>query len=370
MNFLPLYIQYPAWIKPEIFPNVPALGLLRWYGLMYVFAFGTAFFILRKQFREGALDQKGRLTTEDDVISFIVFGIVCLLIGARIFSTLVYSGEEEYRHKPWLIFWPFDTKTGKFTGLAGMSYHGGFIGGLLGMIIWCIWHKRPVWQWIDAMGVSIPLGYTFGRIGNFLNGELYGRITKAPWGMIFPRAEEVNETFSTSKEWVQQFAADCNLAIEPGQRFINLPRHPSQLYEALFEGVVLFVILWLLRKHKPFDGFLGCIYTIGYGIARFFIEYFRQPDSNLGFRISPTNDVSIYTNNSMANLSTGQVFCLTMIGFGLVLMLVLFFWDKYKKKNPEKFQYHETEKDKAKRLKWEKEEAALKAKAQAKKSKK
>ncbi len=351
MDFTPLYINYPSWIKPEIFPGVPALGLLRWYGLMYVFAFGTAYFILRKQFKQGALEQKNRTTTEDDVISFLIFGIICLLIGARVFSTLVYCDDDMYRKKPWLIFWPFDTETGKFTGLAGMSYHGGFIGGLIGMILWCIIHKRPVWQWIDVMAVSIPLGYTFGRLGNFLNGELYGRITKMPWGMIFPRAEEVHDTFSASKEWVQQFAADCGLVIEEGQRFVNLPRHPSQLYEAFFEGIVLFVILWSIRKHKPFDGFLGCIYTIGYGTARFFIEYFRQPDANLGFRVNATGDNSIYTNNSMANLSTGQVFCLVMIAGGLLLMLALFFWDKFKKKHPEKFEYHESEKEKAKREK-------------------
>ena len=128
----PLYINYPSWIHPEIFPGVPVLSLLRWYGLMYIFAFGTAFFVLKKLLREGALDSKNadgtiRKATEDDIFSFIATGIVFLLIGARVFSTLVYDTSGIYIKKPWLIFWPF--QNGRFTGLAGMSYHGGFIGG-------------------------------------------------------------------------------------------------------------------------------------------------------------------------------------------------------------------------------------------------
>ena len=119
--FLPLYCNYPSWIHPEIFPGVPVLGLLRWYGLMYIFAFGTAFFVLKKEMKEGALDGKNYKATEDDIFGFIATGIVFLLIGARIFSTLVYDTSGMYRERPWLIFWPFDTVTHKFTGLAGMS---------------------------------------------------------------------------------------------------------------------------------------------------------------------------------------------------------------------------------------------------------
>ena len=175
-----LYINYPSWIHPEIFPDVKFLGLLRWYGLMYAFAFATAYFILRKVWREGALESENIKTTEDDLFSFIFTGIIFLLIGARVFSTLIYDTSGLYRQKPWLIFWPFNS-AGRFTGLMGMSYHGGFVGGLLGMIVWCKIKKRPVAKWVDAMVCAIPLGYTFGRIGNFLNGELYGRIT-APLG--------------------------------------------------------------------------------------------------------------------------------------------------------------------------------------------
>lgn len=321
MTFAPLYINFPKWIHPEIFPGVPVLGLLRWYGLMYIFAFATAYLVLKRERKEGLLDTTEQKATEDDIFSFITFGIIFLLLGARIFSTLVYDTSGLYWKKPWLIFWPFDTETKQFTGLAGMSYHGGFIGGLIGMIVWCITHKRPVWKWIDAMVVAIPLGYTFGRLGNFMNGELYGRITTVPWGMVFPRAER----FSYSINWVQDFAATCGMTVAEGTKLVNLPRHPSQLYEALFEGLLLWTVLWTLRKHKPFDGFLAGCYTIGYGLVRFVIEYFREPDADLGYRISRDGSDAIYINTSLLNISTGQILCFLMIlgGIGIITTLAI-----------------------------------------------
>lgn len=321
MTFAPLYINFPKWIHPEIFPGVPVLGLLRWYGLMYIFAFATAYLVLKRERKEGLLDTTEQKATEDDIFSFITFGIIFLLLGARIFSTLVYDTSGLYWKKPWLIFWPFDTETKQFTGLAGMSYHGGFIGGLIGMIVWCITHKRPVWKWIDAMVVAIPLGYTFGRLGNFMNGELYGRITTVPWGMVFPRAER----FSYSIDWVQDFAATCGMTLAEGTKLVNLPRHPSQLYEALFEGLLLWTVLWTLRKHKPFDGFLAGCYTIGYGLVRFVIEYFREPDADLGYRISRDGSDAIYINTSLLNISTGQILCFLMIlgGIGIITTLAI-----------------------------------------------
>ncbi|MCI5524016.1 MAG: prolipoprotein diacylglyceryl transferase [Treponema sp.] len=326
-NFL--YINYPSWIHPVIFPNVPVLGLIRWYGLMYIFAFATAYFVLSKLRKEGALDTSNYKASEDDLFSFIAFGIVFLLIGARVFSTLVYDTSGDYWKKPWLIFWPFDSD-GHFTGLAGMSYHGGFIGGLFGMILWCIIHKKPMWKWIDAMCVAIPLGYTFGRIGNFMNGELFGRITTAPWGIVFPYAQR----FSASEPWVVEFAKKIGMEIPSNAITVNLPRHPSQLYEALFEGLFLWSVLWVLRKHKPFDGFLGACYTIGYGLVRFVIEYFREPDADLGFRLSKDGSEALYTNTSLLNISTGQILCFGMILFGIILMISLYFVSrKSKSKN-------------------------------------
>ena len=326
-----LFINYPSWIHPEIFPGVPVLGLIRWYGLMYIFAFSTAFFVLKRLLKEGALDTQQERATEDDIFGFIATGIVGLLVGARVFSTLVYNQYDpsnpnavNYWTHPWLIFWPFD-RAGRFTGLAGMSYHGGFIGGLLGMVFWCWRHKKPMMKWIDAMCTAIPLGYTFGRMGNFLNGELYGRITTAPWGMVFPHAER----FSASIQWVRDFAARCSMDVAGG--LVNLPRHPSQLYEAFFEGIVLFGIIWLLHKKKPFDGFSGGLYTIGYGIVRFFIEYFREPDADIGYRIAATRDAPLYLNTSLLNISTGQVLCFLMILGGAGVLVVCYLLDKKKK---------------------------------------
>lgn len=313
-----LYINYPSWIHPEIFHGissaVPFLALFRWYGLMYIFAFGFAYMALKKQYGQGALNQSGRSTSEDDLISFIATGIIFLLIGARVFSTLIYDTSGKYWQKPWLIFWPFD-ESGRFTGLAGMSYHGGVIGGALGMIVWCKMHARPFLKWSDAMCTAIPLGYTFGRLGNFLNGELYGRITKMPWGMVFPQAER----FSSSIEWVRKFAEDVGMKVEGGY-LVNLPRHPSQLYEAFFEGIVLFAILWTLRRHKPFDGFMTGAYLIGYGIFRFVLEYFRMPDADLGFRIAADKGASISQNTSLLNISTGQILCTAMVIAGIAII--------------------------------------------------
>ena len=311
-----LYINFPSWIHDQIFPNVKYLSLLRWYGLMYLFAFATAYYLLQKVRKEGALDTPEYKATEDDIFSFIFTGIIFLLVGARLFSTLIYDTSGLYKSKPWLIFWPFDAN-GKFTGLAGMSYHGGFVGGLLGMIVWCKFKKRPVLKWIDAMVCAIPLGYTFGRLGNFMNGELYGRITTMPWGMVFPAAER----FSAKLPWVKEFAQKIGMEL-PASGLVNLPRHPSQFYEAFFEGIVLWLIIWNLRKYKKFDGMLAAVYTGGYGFFRFFIEYFREPDADLGYRIAKDANAPLYTSTSMLNISTGQILCFLMMAFAVIYALV------------------------------------------------
>ncbi|CEM60923.1 prolipoprotein diacylglyceryl transferase [Treponema phagedenis] len=322
-----LAIQYPSWIHPEIIPGFP----VRWYGLMYIVAFAIAYFLFSYQVKHGELNkaiQSEVKITDDDVVSFFTWGIIGLLLGARIFSTIIYEPGSRYLFKPWLIFWPF-SEDWEWVGLQGMSYHGGFIGGFLGALFWTIKHKQPFLAWADSLAISIPLGYTFGRLGNFFNGELYGRITDSPIGMIFPHVP-LNDCFPASEAWVQEFAARVGIPVVEGAQFVNLPRHPSQLYEAFFEGIVLWLFLWLLRKKKPFNGFLTCLYTIGYGTVRFFIEYFRQPDADLGYRFSPTNSGNIYLYESWKNISTGQVLCFIMIAGGLAAMAVLWFFQKKK----------------------------------------
>ena len=316
-----LYINYPSWINPQIFPNIPFLSMFRWYGLMYFVAFGIAYLLLKQTLKEGMLDSNNYKATEDDIYGFIGTGIVFLIIGARIFSTLVYNAAAEYWKRPWLIFWPF--QNGKFTGLAGMSYHGGFIGGFIGMLIWCKKHKQPLWKWVDAMACAIPLGFTFGRIGNFMNGELFGRITTMPWGIVYPQAER----FSTTIPWVQEFASEIGMDIST-LNIVTLPRHPSQLYEAFFEGVFLWLIIWNLRKHKKFDGMLAAVYTGGYGLVRFIIEYFREPDADIGYRFAKDPTAPIYKNTSLLNFSTGQLFCFIMIVTAIVASIILYHKNK------------------------------------------
>jgi phosphatidylglycerol---prolipoprotein diacylglyceryl transferase len=314
-----LSIDYPSWISPEI---IPGITLIRWYGLMYVFAFATAYLLFRYQVKKGELQRaEGRNTpvTDDDVVSFFTWGIFGLLIGARIFATLVYDTSGLYWQKPWLIFWPF-SESGSWTGLRGMSYHGGFIGGFLGMLLWSIKKNRPFLAWCDTMGAAIPLGYTFGRLGNFLNGELYGRVTTSPVGMVFPDAQ----LFPLSEGWVRATVDKLGMNIPAGAVMVNLPRHPSQLYEAFFEGIVLWVIIWFIfRKKKPFNGFISAIYSIGYGFFRFFIEYFREPDADIGYRITASGQPApTYLFESALNISTGQILCLLMIIAGVAFIVV------------------------------------------------
>ena len=176
----------------------------------------------------------------------------------------------------------------------------------------------------DTVVTGIPLGYTFGRLGNFLNAELYGRVTEVPWGMVFPTAPG----FSTTHEWVRTVADDIGMPYSIGD-VINLPRHPSQLYEALFEGVVLFLILWFIvrpikkKKAMP-DGFVFSFYLMGYGLFRFFIEYCRQPDEGIGYIIAlgrESNNIALF--QSFLNISEGQIFCFIMVAAGALLLSFL-----------------------------------------------
>lgn len=304
-----LYITFPTWLKPEIITGLP----VRWYGLMYLVAFAIAFYLFKYQVKEKKLD-----VPEDDVVNFIFWTIIGLIIGARIFAALVYDTTGLYRAKPWLIFWPF--YNGRFVGLQGMSYHGGVIGGVVGAVIYTKAKKYDTLLWGDMLTAAIPLGYTFGRLGNFINGELFGRVTTSPLGVVFPLAQR----FSTSLDWVQATAAEIGMDIS-GMSSVNLPRHPSQLYEAFFEGIVLWAILWfVVRKKKSFDGLVISSYMIGYGVFRFFIEYMREPDAGMDFPLQwGTSEAPNYLLTSLFNFSTGQILCFLMIASGIIMNLFL-----------------------------------------------
>ena len=305
-----LSVNFPSWLKPEIIPGLP----LRLYGLMYIVAFGIAYLLYRYQVRE-----RNFPLTDDGLSGLFFWGILSLILGARVFSTLVYEGSDIYLRSPWLIFWPF--RDNQFTGFQGMSYHGGVIGGIIAILVYSWKNKLDYREIGDMYAASIPLGYTFGRLGNFINGELYGRISDAPWAMVFPHGgiTPANSSYySRILREVNSMGYDfANGAV------INLPRHPSQLYEALFEGVVLWAIIWFWRNRKPFRGFLITLYLSGYGLIRFILEYFREPDADLGYRIELVpNNLPPALGHPPLSFSTGQILCFAMIALGIVWAII------------------------------------------------
>jgi phosphatidylglycerol:prolipoprotein diacylglycerol transferase len=201
-----------------------------------------------------------------------------------------------------------------------MSYHGGVIGAGISVALYSWKKKFDFRELYDMYAASIPLGYTFGRLGNFINGELYGRISTGPFAMIFPQGgiPPRNRYYNI----IIREAERLGLDFVPGEIF-NPPRHPSQLYEALFEGVVLWAIIWLFRNRKPFKGFLISLYISGYGLIRFIIEYFREPDSELGYRIELIeNNLPPALAHPLLSFSTGQILCFIMILAGIVWAII------------------------------------------------
>jgi len=309
---MPLTVRFPSWLRPEIIPGLP----FRWYGLMYIFAFVTAFLLYRRQLKERRFPMTG-----DELYSLFTWGILGLLVGARVFSAVVYETTAFYLTRPWLIFWPF--RDGVFVGLQGMSFHGGALGGLLAVTLFAKAKRFSFREIGDMFAAAIPLGFTFGRLGNFVNGELYGRVTTGPLGMLFPYARPIPAT----EGWVMEAAEAAGVFIAGGM--VNLPRHPSQLYQAVLEGLVLWAVIWFFRNRKPFSGFLVGLYFIGYGVLRFFVEYFREPDMGAdGLRrfvvelgAGGLHRVPEYVR-PLLSFSMGQVLSFLMIVFGVVWLIV------------------------------------------------
>jgi phosphatidylglycerol:prolipoprotein diacylglycerol transferase len=249
---------------------------LQYYGLMYIIAFAITYVLVLYRVRH----EKRFKVSDDDIQNLMLVIIIGVIVGGRLGYVLFYN-LSYYLNNPLEIFLPFQFLNGTitFTGISGMSFHGGLMGVLIGVGLYIRKTKLNFWEMADLFAPVVPLGYTFGRLGNFINGELYGRITSAPMGMHFP------------------FAPGTDL------------RHPSQLYEAFFEGIFLFAVLWNLRKRQKPRGSMLAFYIIGYGTVRFFIEYYRQPDAQLGF---------IFMSFSM-----GQILCGMMMIGGIALYLYL-----------------------------------------------
>ena len=263
-------------LQPQIDPVAFSIGSLKvhWYGLMYLLAF-TLFYIL------GAIRCKqphimAQGWKRKDIEDLLFYGVIGVILGARLGYVIFYK-PGYYLTNPLEIFSVWK---------GGMSFHGGFIGVVLVAAIYAIKQKRHWLDITDLVAPCIPLGLFFGRLGNFINGELPGRVAgaDAPWGMIF-------------------------------SGYGPLPRHPSQLYEAVLEGLVLFVILWIYARKPRSRGKVSALFLGGYGLARFIVEFFREPDDFLGLQA--------------LDLSRGQWLCVPMI-LGAVL---LYWWSNDKQKS-------------------------------------
>jgi len=252
-------------MKINIDPVIFDLGPIRvgWYGLMYVLGFLASYLLVRYQMKK-----KDFGLSRPEVENLYFYLILGLMIGARLGYVLFYD-LKTYLANPFeiLAIWH-----------GGMSFHGGLIGVLVVGILFSWRNKKSFWKIADLVIVTAPIGLGLGRIGNFINGELYGRVTQVPWGMIFPTGGP-------------------------------LPRHPSQLYESALEGGALFLILWLIKDKRLPTGGLLAIFLILYGAFRFFVEFFREPDAHLGFILGP--------------FTMGQILTFFMIIGGIILFIYL-----------------------------------------------
>ncbi len=285
---------------------------------MYLFAFGTCYYFIYHHLK------KEKAPFLDKIPNLFFWAIIGLLIGARLFSEVIYSQNIGILLQPWKMFWPFDSNM-NFVGIQGMSYHGGLVGGAVAIVTYCLVTRIPIGNIGDKIAIGTSLGYGFGRLGNFINGELFGRITTSPFGMIFPLAEHLPYADSRVKS-----VADT-LNISPNTLgLVNLPRHPSQLYELFAESTLTFIILYIIykiiRKTSYYaTGMFMSLYVIFYSIGRFIVEYFRQPDSGLDFVIK-FSDISnprwLYV--SPLNFTTGQVLSAVMITLSIITLILTY----------------------------------------------
>ena len=246
-------------IFPHIDPIIFSIGpiAVRWYGMMYLLGFVGGYFMM------GYVARLRKMPINQDKISDLLFyAVLGVVIGGRLGYTLFYNTKYYLSH-PLQIFYVWE---------GGMSFHGGLLGVLTVLFLFC-WRKKLSPLMVGDLVVSaVPIGLGFGRIGNFINGELWGRVTTHPWGIIFPGAG-------------------------------SMPRHPSQLYEAALEGLALFIIIYLLHRFGVRRGIPAFCFVFFYGLFRFLVEFVRQPDSQLGFL--------------WGGATMGQLLSVPMILFGL-----------------------------------------------------
>lgn len=256
-------------VYPNINPIAFHLGPIKvhWYGIMYLVGFVSAW--LLAIYRSKRADSP--VKTREAVSDMVFYTALGVILGGRI-GYVIFYGLPYYIHHPLHVFMVWD---------GGMSFHGGLIGAIVALWLFGKKIKQPLFALTDFVAPFVPIGLGAGRLGNFINGELWGRVTDMPWGMVYPGAGP-------------------------------LPRHPSEIYEFLLEGVLLFIIMWLYsRKPRPRMAISG-LFLVGYGCFRFFAEFFRQPDPQLGFV-------------AFGWMTQGQLLSIPMIFIGLVLLILAYY---------------------------------------------
>ncbi len=252
---------------------------VHWYGMMYVLALLFALYVAKWLVKKDKIDMQGAVL--DDFFIWVEVGVI---LGARLGYILFYDPNTlEYLSHPWNIFNPF--VNGEFVGIRGMSYHGALMGFMLGAYLYARKVGVNFWFLMDRVGIAVPIGYFFGRVGNFLNQELVGRETTladTPWGIYVD----------------------------------GVLRHPSQLYEAFLEGILIFVVLYLFRKKMTFTGSIALTYGAMYGLGRFIAEFWRAPDVQIGYVLGTDW------------LTQGQVMSLSMAILAVLWLLTLYILDK------------------------------------------
>lgn len=274
--------MYSSWNNIYNIFNPVAFNLfglqVHWYGIAYVLSLLISLYIAKRFIKNNP--ERFPISAKN-LESFFIWVEIGVILGARIGYIAIYEPNSmHYFLHPWEIFNPFDTE-GNFVGIRGMSYHGALIGFLLASILFAYRKKQNFLLYMDLVAVSVPLGYVFGRIGNFLNQELYGRVVPA------------------SSIWGQKIGI-----LVDGEL-----RYPSQLIEAFLEGLVVFIIVLVAKKLFKTQGLLIVVYGISYGIMRFIAEFWREPDVQMGYYFG--------------HLSMGQILSLVMIVFSLGLLIYI-----------------------------------------------
>jgi phosphatidylglycerol:prolipoprotein diacylglycerol transferase len=267
---------------------------IHWYGVMYLLAF-LAFWAIGNH-RAGT--QAWWAWRKQDVSDVLFYGMLGVIIGGRVGYMLFY-GFDLLLQNPLSLFRVWD---------GGMSFHGGLLGVILAMVWFARKTDRTFWQVTDFVAPMVPLGLAFGRLGNFIGGELWGRLTDVPWAMIFASSTgfRPNQTAALNEAW-RSGALD------------HLARHPSQLYQAGMEGLILFIILmWYSSRPRPRAAISG-LFLLGYGVFRLIAEFFRQPDEQLGFL-------------AMDWLTMGMLLSLPMIAAGFIILLFAYHSDSSQSK--------------------------------------